>query len=92
MVLLEQIAFEFTRPEIECGPRKRFAMPFGPNFPAKKRQNAETASQNAFKDHLLDFGLGKLKCIGLEAMCMIMIMMFMQATAKTCGVCICTCR
>ncbi len=27
----------------------------------KKRPNAETSLQNALKEHLLDFGLGKLK-------------------------------
>jgi hypothetical protein len=42
---------------------KPFAMPFGPNFLVKqKRQKAETAWRNAFLDHLLDFGPGKLKC------------------------------
>ncbi len=55
-MLTKQIAFEFTRPEIEGGPRRRFAMPFWPNVSLqKKRQTAETALQNAFKDHLLDF-------------------------------------
>jgi hypothetical protein len=65
IVIIKKIAFEFTRPEVGDGPRKYSAMPFGPTFKALKRQNVETARQNAFKDHLLDFGQGKLKCIYL---------------------------
>jgi hypothetical protein len=38
-----------------------FAMPFRPNFSVEKHQNAKTALRNALKDHILDFGLGKLK-------------------------------
>ena len=38
---------EFTRPQIECGPQRSFAMPFGPDFTAQKKR--------------LDFGPGKLK-------------------------------
>jgi hypothetical protein len=50
-------------PEIKGGPRRRFAMPFWPNFLSKKNvKKAETALQNAFKVNLLDFGPGKLNC------------------------------
>ena len=58
---LKQTEFEFTQPEIEDGSQKCFAMPFGPNLQLKRRQNAETAWQNAFVNHLLDFGPDKLR-------------------------------
>jgi hypothetical protein len=35
----KQIAFDFTWPKIESGPRRRFAMPFGPKFSVINRQN-----------------------------------------------------
>jgi hypothetical protein len=35
-IFRKRIAFEFTRPDIEGGRRRRFAMPFGPNFTALK--------------------------------------------------------
>jgi hypothetical protein len=36
-------------------------MPFGLVLQLSKPQNAETEWQNAFVDHLFDFGPGKLK-------------------------------
>jgi hypothetical protein len=55
--------FEFTRPEIEVYPRRRFAMPFGTNFTSLITSDAEMAfpNPNAFKDRLHDFGPGKLQ-------------------------------
>ncbi len=58
--LIKRFAFEFTRPEIKGGPQRCFAMRFGPNSLVTKR-HAKTALQNALKDHILDFGPGKLR-------------------------------
>ncbi len=59
---IQQFAFKFARPEIKGGSEED-VLPcrFGLIFQLDKRPNAETALQNAFKDHLLDLGPGKLK-------------------------------
>jgi len=46
-VFLQSELRDFTRPEIEGGPRRRFAMPFGLDFAVSERQNAERALKNA---------------------------------------------
>ncbi len=43
---IKQTAFEFTRPEIEGGPQRHFAMPFGPNFPALKMSKRRNGHAN----------------------------------------------
>ena len=52
--IVKLFAFEFTKHEIDCGPRRRYAMPYGPDFTALKI-NATMAWRNASVDHLLDF-------------------------------------
>ncbi len=57
-----QITFEFTRPEVEKVVHEG-VLPcrLGRILRLSKRENADSAFQNAFKDHLLDFGPGELK-------------------------------
>jgi hypothetical protein len=45
--LVKQISIEFTRPEIEGGPWRRFAMPFGPNLQNNKRRNVQRRKATA---------------------------------------------
>jgi hypothetical protein len=61
------IVFELTRPENrEVGQYRRFAMPLQLNLSVAvsaesfKTSKRDIASQNAFKDHLLDLRPGKL--------------------------------
>ncbi len=66
---IKQIALEFTRPEIEVVHKGILPCRFCPILQLSKRQNAETAWQNAFVDHLPDFRPGKLKRSLLHHIC-----------------------